>query len=151
MWKAIFLTGLLAGFLDGAAALLLFVARGAKRPLLLFQYIASAVYGNHAFTGGRKMIIAGVLFHLGIAMTFITFYFLLFPHVKWLGLYPLVSAVLYGLLVWLMMNRIVVPLSRAQARPFSWAMVYINMVILILTIGIPAAYIARWFYKKGGL
>jgi hypothetical protein len=148
MWKAIFLTGLLAGFLDGAAALLLFVARGAKQPLLLFQYIASAVYGNNAFTGGRKMIIAGILFHLGIAMTFITFYFLLFPHIKWLGLYPLVSAVLYGLLVWLMMNRIVLPLSRAQARPFSWAMVFINMVILILTIGIPAAYIARWFYSR---
>ena len=94
------------------------------------------------------MIVAGVMLHLLIAMAFITFYFLLFPHIKWLDLYPIISAILYGLLVWLVMNRIVVPLSRAQPRPFSWAMVFINMVILIVTIGIPAAYLSQFFYDR---
>ncbi len=149
LWKAMLLTGLLAGCLDGAAALLLFIARGAKKPLLLFRYIASAVFGNKAFTGGAKMIALGILFHLLIAITFVVFYFLLFPHIKWLELYPFAGGTLYGLLIWLMMNRVVVPLSHAEPRPFSWTMALINMAILILAIGIPAAYLARLFFNHG--
>jgi hypothetical protein len=145
--NAIILAGSLAGLLDGSAALLLFKARGAKNPLTLFQYIASAVYGKEALTGGGVMIALGILLHFFIAMSWVAIYFLVFPYIKWLDLYPFAGAMLYGLLVWVLMNLVIVRLSKAQPRPFSWPMVFINMAILILMIGVPTAYLSRSFYN----
>lgn len=146
--KAILLAGLLAGLLDGAAATLLFKLKGAKKPLTLFQYVASAVYGKEAFAGGNKMIGLGLLFHLLIATAFTAFYFLIFPYAKWLDDYPLAGAVSYGIAVWVLMNLVIVPLSKATPRPFSLPMIVINMIILIVAIGVPAAYLARSFYNR---
>src|SRR5882757_922586 len=96
----IILTGLLAGFLDGTAAVLLFLARGNKNPALLFRYIASAVYGKAAFGEGPRMVLMGVLFHFLIAGTFVGVYFGLYPYVSWFRSNPLLGAMVYGLLMW---------------------------------------------------
>lgn len=143
----ILLTGLLAGFLDGVVATLLYLARGNKKPGALFQYIASAVYGKAAFAGGGRMAFMGLFFHFLIALAFVSFYFVLYPHISWLGTYPLAAAVVYGLLVWVIMNLGVLPLSKAAPRPFSWVFALINMLILMVTIGLPAAYLARQYFQ----
>jgi hypothetical protein len=140
----ILLTGLLAGVLDGVAAVLLFLARGNKNPALLFRYIASAVYGKTAFSEGVRMVLLGVLFHFLIAGTFVAAYFKVYPYLPWLRCYPLAGAFVYGLLVWIIMNLGVVPLSRAAPRPFSFLFAIVNILILIASIGLPAAYMARW-------
>jgi len=41
------------------------------------------------------------------------------------------------------MNLIVVPSSKAAPRPFSAIFALVNVVILIVAIGLPAAYLAR--------
>jgi len=138
----LFLTGLLAGLLDAIAAVLLFLARGNKDPRILFRYIASAVYGKEAFAPGNNMALMGVFFHFLIAMCWVAIYFLLHAYLPWLSDHPLLSAIGYGLLVWIVMNLVVVPNSRAAPRPFSWWFALINVVILILAIGLPAAYLA---------
>src|ERR1700742_4692143 len=96
----IVLTGLLAGLLDGVAAVGLFLARGNKNPALLFRYIASAVYGKAAFAEGARMVLIGVLFHLLIAGAFVAAYFAVSPYLPWLKSHPLAGAFAYGLLVW---------------------------------------------------
>jgi len=136
------LTGLLAGLLDAIAAMLLFLARGNKDPRILFKYIASAVYGKEAFVRGDSMAFKGLLFHFLIAMSWVAIYFLLHAHISWLGSHPLPAAIGYGILVWIIMNLIVVPRSKAAPRPFSLSFALINIVILIVTIGLPAAYLA---------
>jgi hypothetical protein len=143
----ILLAGLLAGLLDGAAATLLFLARGNKKPGVLFQYIASAVFGKAAFAGGGTMVFMGLFFHFVIALIFVSCYFVLYPHIPWSGAYPLAAAAVYGLLVWVIMNLGVLPLSRAAPRPFSWIFALINMLILVVTIGLPAAYLARFYFQ----
>ncbi len=143
----ILLTGLLAGVLDGVAAVLLILARGNKNIALLFRYIASAVYGKAAFGEGARMVLMGVLFHFLIAGTFVAAYFGVYSYLPWLRSYPLAGAFVYGLLVWVIMNLGVVPLSRAAPRPFSLLFAIINMLILVATIGLPAAYMARWYFK----
>ena len=139
----LFLTGLLAGLLDAIAAVLLFLARRNKDPRTLFRYIASAVYGKDAFTRGNSMVFIGLLFHFLIAMVWVAIYFFLHAHISWLGTHPLPAAIGYGILVWIIMNMVVVPNSRAAPRPFSLSFALINVVILILAIGLPAAYLAR--------
>lgn len=143
----IILTALLAGFLDGVAAVLLFRTRGNKNPALLFRYIASAVYGKAAFGEGSRMVLRGVLFHFLIAGTFVGAYFGLYPYLAWFRTSPLLCAIVYGLLIWVIMNLGVVPLSRAAPRPFSLLFAVVNMLILIAAIGLPTAYIARWYFQ----
>ena len=146
----ILLFGLLAGFLDGVAAILLFMARGNKKPAILFQYIASAVFGKTAFAGGSLMVVMGIFLHLLIALSWTVIYFRIYPHISWLSVYPLAAAALYGLLVWMMMNLLIVPLSKAAPRPFSLTFALINIGILIVAIGLPTAFLARQYFQKGG-
>ncbi|WP_431214167.1 hypothetical protein ACQ86N_04700 [Puia sp. P3] len=110
----ILVTGLIAGALDLLAATLFFIARGNKQPSALFRYIASAVFGKTAFTGGAGMVAMGVLFHFVIAMCWVLCYFVIYP---WMHSGIIVDAAAYGLLVWVVMNLVVVPLSKAARRP----------------------------------
>lgn len=135
--------GLLAGLLDGTAATLLFVARGNREPALLFRFIASAVFGRRAFTAGPVMVAVGVLFHMLIALAWVSIYYVLRSFIPWLATRPLWGAALFGLVVWGIMTLGVVPLSRAAKRPFSWTFALVNVLILIACIGLPAAYFLR--------
>ena len=140
------ITGLLAGFLDGAAAVLLFMARGNRNPAVLFRFIASGVYGQAAFTGGIRMAWLGLIVHFLIALSFVAAYFGVCHFVSWPLLHPLAAALVYGLLVWIVMNLLVVPLSRTAHRPFSWAFALVNILILMGAIGVPAAWGARLYF-----
>ena len=140
---AIILTGLMAGTLDALAALLFFRARGNKQPGVLFRYIASAVYGPKAFSGGHGMIARGVTFHFLIAFCWVGLYFAAYPMISGLETGVLVDSIVYGLLVWVIMNLIVLPLSKAAPRPSTVSSVLINMLILMITIGLPCAYAVR--------
>jgi hypothetical protein len=139
----ILVTGLIAGALDAVAAVLFFLARGNKQPGALFRYIASAVYGKAAFTGGAGMIAMGILFHFAIAFFWVGCYFALYPLIAGLNTGIIIDAVVYGLVVWAMMNLVVVPLSRAARRPASLSFILINMLILMIAIGMPCVYGAR--------
>ena len=52
------------------------------------------------------------------------------------------------LLVWLIMNRIVLPLTKIHMAPFQWGAALIGIAILMVCIGLPIAYITDAYYKK---
>jgi hypothetical protein len=137
------LTGLLAGLLDAAAALGFFVARGNKQPGMLFRYIASGVFGPAAFGPGNRMVVLGVFFHFLIAMFWVGIFFWAYPRVALLHAHPLVVAAGYGLFVWILMNLVVLPLSRVKPRPFSVSFIVVNILILMITIGLPCVYMVQ--------
>jgi hypothetical protein len=58
------------------------------------------------------------------------------------------SGLLYGLLVWLIMNRIVLPLTKIHLAQFQWSNALIGMALLMLFIGLPVAYITDAYYKN---
>ncbi|SEN03662.1 hypothetical protein SAMN05192574_102254 [Mucilaginibacter gossypiicola] len=145
----IIITWLIAGSIDFAAALLLFVSVTKKKPALLLKAIASAALGPAAFSGGGGMAFLGLGFHYLIAFFWTIFYFA-FSHL----LFPcgaiITNAVFYGLFVWVIMNLVVLPLSKAEPRPFSPIVALVNIFILIVAIGLPCAYAAEhlpgfWF------
>jgi hypothetical protein len=139
----VIVTWLIAGMLDAGVALLFFLSRGNQKPGVLFQYIASAVFGPKAFSGGRRMTVLGLCFHFCIALGWVGLYFLLYPWVAAWGVF--FDAVVYGLFVWCVMNLVVVPLSRAVPRPLTLVFVSVNILILVVTIGLPCAYAARHY------
>lgn len=135
--------GLLVGTLDITAACLNTWIVAGKGPEVVLKFVASGVFGREeAFAGGWGMAAMGLLFHYLIALSFTWFFFRIFPKVKtWVPNWILLG-VLYGVFVWVVMNRLVVPLSNTPKGPFNLQSALINAGILIVCIGLPLAYMA---------
>jgi len=148
MPSAILVTGLVAGILDGAAAVALYMYRGGRAPARIFNFIASGVFGPAAMTGGTPMVMAGVGFHLVIAIGWTTLFFLAARRFEVLRRHFIGAAVGHGVFVWIMMNKVVLPLSRVQMGPGgTWNSIIVNALILVVCIGFPVSIGARRYFS----
>jgi hypothetical protein len=143
--------GMIVGLLDIGAAFIYYYVRTGKNPLAILPFIASALFGSRAFSGGTGMMVWGALLHFGIAGLFAAFFFWVVVRLPlFIKSWPVTGA-LYGLFVWAVMNLVVVPLSRTPRLPFNWSNALINMAILICCIGLPLAWMAHRYrgHKPG--
>ncbi|WP_183560246.1 hypothetical protein [Mucilaginibacter sp. SP1R1] len=138
--------GLLTGTLDGLAALIL---NYKISPVIVFKFIACGVFGKAAFKGGYEMVAAGVVFHYVIALLFTNAFYLLYPFFKKLMQNAYVVAVAYGCTAWLVMNLLVVPVSKIGFHPIKLPTILIGIAVLIICLGLPIALIADRHYKEG--
>lgn len=138
--------GLLAGTLDGLAALIL---NYKINPALIFRFIASGVFGKAAFAGAEEMIVAGVIFHYLIAYAFTVAFYLLYPFSYSVLKNKYVVAIVYGGIAWLIMNLVVVPLSKIGPHLIKPIDIITGVCILIICVGLPVALMAdRKHFKK---
>jgi hypothetical protein len=142
--KTILFTGFLAGTLDAFAAIVVYQAD----PLKLFQFIASAAFGNEAFAGGTTMVLWGVLFHYFIACFWTLLFFIIYPRISLLWQNILMTGLIYGIVIWLCMNLVVLPLSKISQGPFDLSQVMIGMLILMIMVGLPIALMAHRYYRQ---
>ncbi len=141
--------GLIVGTLDILSAFIYyFIKTGEKNVFNVLRFIASGIFGKEVFTGGNKMIIAGLVLHYIIAFAFTIFFFWLFPKIKGFSKNEILTGVIYGIFIWMVMNLVVVPLSNIGNRPFTIVNTLINVILLIGCIGIPLSFMANTFYKK---
>lgn len=145
--RVIFWAGLIAGILDLTGACVVAWWRAGVTPVRVFHSIASGIYGAAAFTGGAKIAVLGVVLHFIIATTWATVYYLASRRISFLINQPLIAGVLYGVVVYLFMNFVVLPLSAVARRPVPLSSRLIQMLIIIFCIGIPIAFIVRRFSK----
>ena len=143
---AILKTGLIAGACDICCAMLHYVLRTGNNPLRILNYVASAVFGAEASEPGVAMPLLGLLFHFTIATIFAAFFFFIFPRLKFLSKNIIVSGIAYGLFVWLVMNLIVVPLSRIGRFPSNPLQAAISLIIIIVAIGLPITILTYRYY-----
>ena len=152
IFKTILFAWLLAGTLDLLAAIAWFLMAGGKEPSRVFMFIASGYFGKAAFaqaiTGGDQMTAMGILFHYLIAFCFTVLFFLVYPKIQLLQKSVFLSAVLFGVFTWLVMNIVVVPLSKINTATFHPLNVCIGIFILILLFSLPIAVIIKQFYKN---
>jgi hypothetical protein len=142
--------GLIAGTLDILSAFIYYYIKSGKTNfLVIFKFIASAIFGKAAGEGGTGMILAGFILHYAIAFAFTIFFFWLYPKMNVMSKNRFVTAIVYGLFVWSVMNLIVVPLSNTVHRQFKIEGALINMGILIICIGLPLSFMANAYFKKG--
>ena len=146
-WKTIVLAGLLVGSLDIIAALVQFYIKTGKDPLIVPKYIASAVFGKSAFSGNSMMVTWGFLFHFLIAFTWTILFFLIYPKLRLLSWNRIVTGILYGIFIWIMMNQLVVPLTKISAGEFNLKQAIIAVLILIGAIGLPLSFMAHRYYS----
>ena len=146
-FKVILLTSILAGTLDAIAAIIHYTINGGKVASRIFQYIASGAVGGEAFTGGIGMVILGIILHYSIAFGFTLFFFLIYPRVKFFSKNKILTAAIYGIFVWLVMNFIVIPMSSINPAPFNLRQSIIGALILIVAIGLPLSFIIGKYYQ----
>jgi hypothetical protein len=140
--RAILWGGLVSGVLDIFAAFGVYGLFGAK-PIPLLQGIAAGLLGTQAFAGGLATAALGLLCHFFIAFSVAAVYFAVSRRMGFTIQHAVVSGVVYGVLVYFFMNRIVVPLSAARKYPFSLKMMIIGVAIHIFCVGLPIATAVR--------
>jgi hypothetical protein len=148
--RTILVTGLIAGSLDITGACTWAFVSGGTSPDVILKFIASGVFGREAaFAGGWPMAILGLVFHFIIAYSWTILFFLLYPHLKFLSRNRIVTAIGYGLVIWLVMNLLVLPLTRIPQRGISIKSAVIGALILMAAIGLPLSFrAARYFTVK---
>jgi hypothetical protein len=147
LFKAILLGGLIAGTLDILAAIAQTMMAG-RNPLGMLKFIASGIFGNSAFAGDEYAAY-GLFFHFCIATIWSALLFILYPKIKFLSKNWIVTALVYGFFVWLMMNRVVLPISNTPPLPFKidWSLLK-SMAVIIVAVGLPLAYLTKRYYTQ---
>ena len=146
---AVLLTGLIVSLLDGAAAIIHAYARSGIAPDKLFRYIASALLGSDAYNGGAGIILFGIFLHFLIALTWSAVFFILYPRFWFLRGNKLITGCLYGIFVWLMMNFVVLPLTRVPPLKFSTSGVITGVLIYMFIIGCTIVGLTAYWNRRG--
>jgi len=149
--RTIFFTALIAAILDLAGAVINYmISSGGKFPKKILEYIAGGIYGGSALDGSLGMNIKGALLHFLIASIWTVLFFIFYPKIKFFHRSIWVNAVVYGLIVWIVMNLIVLPFSawKAPIVPFKLETAVRAAIILIICVALPISISARNYYKK---
>jgi hypothetical protein len=142
--------GLVAGGLDMADALVVYGLLGVA-PARIPQSVASGLLGSGAYQGGVATVALGTLLHFFIATTAATVYVLASTRVPALARRPVVCGIIFGLVVFVVMQYGVVPLSRAGAKALSAPLVINGILIHAMGVGLPIALAtARWHRARAG-
>lgn len=144
-FKIILSAWLLAGTLDITAAIIQTLLAGGSITRLM-QYIASGVFGTAAFDGGMPYAVMGLGFHYLIAFGWSFLFLLIYPKLTFAPRHRLLTGIAYGVVVWFMMNRVVLPLSNVPQRPFDPVRSLIAAAVLMVAIGIPLSFLASRHY-----
>jgi uncharacterized membrane protein YagU involved in acid resistance len=134
--------GLLVATLDISAACIQTYIKAGKGPQAVLRYLASAVFGQEAFTGSRIMIFFGLLFHYIIAMSFALLFFWLAKKIPSLLKQKILTAIVYAVFMWSFMEFIVLPLTRLPHRTIVFSNALIAIGILLICISLPLSFMA---------
>ena len=112
----------------------------------VMQSVASGLMGNAAFESGGTGAVIGTVAHYVIVFVAATIYYLASRRLAALRTHAVVCGILFGVLVYLFMNFVVLPLS---AFPFDLSYPVSRLVQGFvshgLLVGLPIALAVKWF------
>jgi hypothetical protein len=112
------------------------------------QLIASGLLGEWAFKGGTGSAVLGAGLHYGISIVAAGLYCVLALRRRWWRDHWLVGGTLFGVIAYVVMNLIVVPLSNAANPDFSPAIIAEEIVAHTVMFGIPIAGIVTLWLRR---
>src|SRR5215471_13783862 len=116
---AIFWGGLACGAFDITQACVAWGIQNHLPPMRIFQSVAAGLLGRAASEGGMETAVLGGVLHFFIAFSWAAMYYLASRRLAFMTESPVISGLLYGELVWLAMNFVVIPLSAIHRWP-TW-------------------------------
>ena len=138
---AILVGGLVAGTLDiGAAALINLID-----PRVILHFIAGGVLGKAALQGGPAVAWLGLFLQWSMSLVIAAIFVLAALRLRWLTVRPVLAGLAYGVVVFVVMNYVVVPLSAwHRTNHFTPASLAWNLLAM-LVYGLIIAVCARRF------
>ena len=143
--KTILLAGFIAGCCDITAALIVYCTLLPLTPTRLLQGIAAGILGRQAaYAGGAKTAALGLLCHFVIALGAAATYFAVTRFLPFLNrINLLMSAAIWGTIVYFFMQYVTLPLSRIGMPRFNLKFTIIGLIIHFFCIGLPITAITR--------
>lgn len=135
--------GLVVGILDGLFALIFYGLILGAKPLRIFQSVASGLLGKASFEGGTKTFLLGILLHFIVALCIAAVYYVASLKLPVLIHHAVMSGLIYGMIAYLVMNYVVIPLSAASSGRFSLRTFLPAFIAHALLVGLPIALLAR--------
>lgn len=143
--KMIIETGLLSGIMDMVAVMTVYRVN----PVRMCWYIAGAAFGKEAISGSVVMAVWGLAFHFFIALFWTILFFFLYPRINSFSKNIIVNGFLYGIVIWVVMNLVVLPLTKLPPTPLTTDHVIIGITIVMLMVGLPISFMVhRYFTNK---
>jgi hypothetical protein len=141
--RAILMAGLICGTLDGLSAL----ALSGGRWMRLFQFIASGLLGPRSFNGGLATVALGIAAHYSIALGAAAIYYGASGPLPFLVERAVLCGVVFGVLVHLFMNFVVLPLSAIGRRPFNGRGFVMQLLVHMIVVG-PSIALTIQYYSR---
>jgi hypothetical protein len=135
--------GLAVGILDGLFALVFYGLILGAKPQRIFQSVASGLLGGASFEGGTRTFLLGILLHFVVALCIAAVYYAASLMLPVLIRRAVAAGLVYGMLAYLGMNYVVIPLSAARSGSFSLKTFLPAFIAHAVLVGLPVALIAR--------
>ena len=142
----IFRAGLLSGVLDITAAFVTWAPKGVP-PEMLLQAIASGLLGEKSFDGRWETAALGGALHFLIAFSAATVFYAASRTLTFMTSRPVLAGISYGVVVYLFMYWIVMPLSNLHRRPFSASAALIAILTHMVCVGLPISLVVRRYSR----
>lgn len=144
-YRAVLYGGLVAGALDLTYALIANAMRGID-PVRILQSISSGLFGSAAYEHGAATASLGVVLHFLMMFIICGIYYAASRRLSVLTERPILMGLLYGVVVYVVMSFVVLPLSafphQVSHAPSSIA---IASAAMLFCVGLPIALIVRRF------
>jgi hypothetical protein len=138
---AILFGGLSAGLMDFCAAMTI-----NRAPMLTIgRAVASGLYGKASFKMGDNVGWQGVGLHFAMSLVIAAIYVLAAERITAMRQNVLAFGVAYGVGIFIVMNYVVRPLSKAGISHYATTLSFIENLVAMLIFGIFIAYADRWF------
>lgn len=143
-WKQALYGGLLIAVCDALFAIAVWFEWNAKGVTQVFQSIAVGVLGKASYEGGTATALLGAGLHVAMAVSFVAICIALSFRFRLLLERPVISGLLYGIGLYVVMNFVVMPLSRVDASPSFKRLDWIAMsMIAHMAFGVVCTLFAR--------
>jgi hypothetical protein len=146
MGRAIFLGSLVAGTLDILLATVLSLVRG-NSPADMLRFVASGPFPD-ATNWGTAGAALGLVTHFALMAIMVTIFVVAATRLPALTAKPIQWGVIYGLVTYVAMNLIILPLRFPAAWPPKPIGIATQLFAHILLVGIPVALITAHFLKS---
>jgi uncharacterized protein YacL len=142
-WATIVLGALLLGTTDLLFATLFWRIGYGVSATRVMQSVARGVLGAASFEGGMPTALLGAVLHYTIALGMAATYYLVSRKLHVLTRRPIACGLAYGVLLYLIMNLVVLPLSAAGMPKFDNVVWVALSVVMHAVFGLICAFTAR--------
>jgi hypothetical protein len=140
--RAILYATLVVGVLDATDGVV-FLGLHGKNPIQVLQYIASSLLGVRSFSGGLATAGLGLVVHFAVSLVVAAIYILASRRIAVLRTQWVLLGLLYGAVVWTVMNLVVLPLTAVVHGPITIAALANGIIGHALFVGLPSAFFAK--------